>query len=105
MRGQDEQQLGVFSYISPEQRVPQDHPLRQLRVMADEALRELKPRFGRRTVSPHFPSAQLIPGTSRTYVWQLRYSTWKLLFRQWEGYSRFEKLAVISASPSYEQIP
>jgi len=58
-----------------------------------------------RTVSPHFPSDQLIPGTSRTYVWQLRYSTWKLLFRQWEGYSRFEKLAVISASPSYEQIP
>src|SRR5579862_38519 len=31
MRGQDEQQLDVFSYISPEQRVPQDHPLRPLR--------------------------------------------------------------------------
>ena len=36
MRGQDEQQLDVFSYISPEQRVPQDHPLRTLRVMTDE---------------------------------------------------------------------
>jgi transposase len=47
MRGQDEQQLGVFSYISPEQRIPHDHPLRQLRVMADEALRELKLRFNR----------------------------------------------------------
>ena len=47
MRGQDEQQLGVFSYVSPEQRIPHDHPLRQLRVMADEALRELKPRFSR----------------------------------------------------------
>jgi transposase len=47
MRGQDEQQLGVFSYASPEQRIPYDHPLRQLRVTADEALRELKPRFGR----------------------------------------------------------
>ena len=47
MRGQDEQQLGVFSYVSPEQRIPYDHPLRQLRVMADEALRELKPRFSR----------------------------------------------------------
>jgi len=33
MRGQDEQQLDVFSYVSPEQRVPQDHPLRPLRVM------------------------------------------------------------------------
>ena len=32
MRGKDEQQLDVFSYISPEQRVPQDHPLRSLRL-------------------------------------------------------------------------
>ena len=47
MRGQDDQQLGVFSYVSPEQRIPHDHPIRQLRVMADEALRELKPRFSR----------------------------------------------------------
>ena len=47
MRGQDEQQLGVFSYVSPEQRIPHDHPLRQLRIMADEALHELKPRFSR----------------------------------------------------------
>jgi hypothetical protein len=45
MRGKDEQQLDVFSYISPEQRVPQDHPLRLLRVMTDEALRNLQPRF------------------------------------------------------------
>jgi len=42
MRGQDEQQLGVFSYVNSEQRIPHDHPLRQLRVMADEALRALK---------------------------------------------------------------
>src|ERR1039457_4175565 len=45
MRGKDEQQLDVFSYVSPEQRVSQDHPLRPLRVMTDEALRELQPRF------------------------------------------------------------
>src|SRR5450432_3285990 len=47
MRGKDEQQLDVFSYISPEQRVPQDHPLRPLRVMTDEALRDLQPRFNK----------------------------------------------------------
>src|SRR2546430_17117869 len=47
MRGDDEQQLGVFSYVSPEQRIPQDHPLRPVRAMADEALRELKARFGK----------------------------------------------------------
>jgi len=46
MRGKDdEQQLDVFSYISPEQRVPQDHPLRPLRAMTDEALHQLQPRF------------------------------------------------------------
>src|ERR1035438_131069 len=59
MRGKDEQQLDVFSYVSPEQRVPQDHPLRPLRVMTDEALRELQPRFhklyaktGRPSIAP-----------------------------------------------------
>src|SRR5712675_2070529 len=47
MRGKDEQQLDVFSYVSPEQRVPQDHPLRPLRVMTEVALRELQPRFNK----------------------------------------------------------
>lgn len=47
MRGDDEQQLEVFSYVSPEQRIPQEHPLRPLRAMADEALCELQPRFRR----------------------------------------------------------
>jgi|SRR5438552_18083630 len=47
MRGKDEQQLDVFSYVSPEQRVPQDHPLRTLRGMTDEALKELQPRFNK----------------------------------------------------------
>src|SRR5437660_10012533 len=59
MRGKDEQQLDVFSYISPEQRVPQDHPLRSLRAMTDAALQQLKPRFnnlyaktGRPSIAP-----------------------------------------------------
>ena len=47
MRGKDEQQLDVFSYISPEQRVPPNHPLRRLRAMTDEALRDLQPRFNK----------------------------------------------------------
>src|ERR1017187_7766230 len=59
MRGKDEQQLNVFSYVSPEQRVPQDHPLRVLRAMTDEALQQLQPRFhklyaktGRPSIAP-----------------------------------------------------
>jgi transposase len=47
MRGNDEQHLDVFSYVSPEQPVPQDLPLRPLRAMTDEALRELQPRFNK----------------------------------------------------------
>jgi len=59
MRGKDEQQLDVFSYVSPEQRVPPDHPLRSLRAMTDEALQRLKPRYnslyartGRPSIAP-----------------------------------------------------
>ncbi len=59
MRGDDEQQMDVFSYVSPEQRVPMNHPLRPLRAMADEALRDLRTRFsqlyaktGRPSIAP-----------------------------------------------------
>jgi hypothetical protein len=45
MRGNDQQQDGVFSYVSLEQRLPASHPLRALRVMVDEALRELSGRL------------------------------------------------------------
>src|SRR3974390_264348 len=47
MRGADEQQSQMFSYLSPEQRVRKDHPLRALRAMVDEVLRELSPQFSR----------------------------------------------------------
>ena len=47
MRGDDEQSGHLFSYLSPEQRVPADHPLRAIRAMTDKALRRLSPRFAR----------------------------------------------------------
>ena len=46
MRGDDRQQAAMFSYISPEARVPRDHPLRAIRGLVDEVLAELSPRFG-----------------------------------------------------------
>src|SRR5258706_8838425 len=59
MRGDDEQQASVWSYIPLEQRVPADHPLRGMRVMVDDALRELSPQFaglyakvGRPSIAP-----------------------------------------------------
>src|SRR5215813_8565331 len=47
MRGGDGQQAGMFSYVSPERRIPADHPLRPVREMTDEVLRQLSPRFAR----------------------------------------------------------
>ena len=45
MRGKDIQQSAMFSYVSPEERVPADHPLRPVRQMADLALKALSPVF------------------------------------------------------------
>ncbi len=47
MRGTDEQQEWMFSYISAEKRVPKDHPLRTIRTMVDVILKDLSPRFAR----------------------------------------------------------
>src|SRR6202035_5869794 len=47
MRGKDTQQSAMFSYLSPEQRVPADHPLRPIRRMVDAALKGLSRSFGR----------------------------------------------------------
>ena len=47
MRGADDQQSQMFSYLSPEQRVREDHPLRVIRSIVDEVLRSLSPQFSR----------------------------------------------------------
>ena len=59
MRGDDLHQTEMFSYVSPERRVPKDHPLRPIRKMVDEILVELSPRFktlysstGRPSIAP-----------------------------------------------------
>ena len=59
MRGDNELQAGMYSYISAEQRVPADHPLRPLRQMTDEIFKQLSPRFdklysrvGRPSIAP-----------------------------------------------------
>ena len=59
MRGQDTQHSNLFSYLSPEQRVPADHPLRRIRPMVDTALKSLSATFdemysqvGRPSIAP-----------------------------------------------------
>ena len=41
MRGDDRQPDSMFSYVSPEQRVPSDHPLRAIRQLVDAILRDM----------------------------------------------------------------
>jgi len=45
MRGDDRQPDSLFSYVSTEQRVPQDHPLRSIRSLVDDVLREMSREF------------------------------------------------------------
>jgi len=47
MRGPDDNQTGLFSYVSLESRVRGDHPLRAIRKLADGILKEMSPQFGK----------------------------------------------------------
>jgi hypothetical protein len=47
MRGDNNQQEAMLSYVSPEKRVPADHPLRPIRKMVDEILKEMSPQFAK----------------------------------------------------------
>src|SRR5215469_555284 len=95
MRGDDQQQEGVFSYVSLEQRVPASHPLRLIRKMVDEALGELSCRLDElyaRTGRPSIPPEKLLRAlllqalygkrSERLLMEELDYS---LLFRWFVG--------------------
>jgi transposase len=45
MRGDDRNDVNLFSYISPEARIPKDHPLRGIRQIVDVVLKDLSPHF------------------------------------------------------------
>ena len=95
MRGDDNQQEGMFSYISPEKRVPADHPLRPIRKMVDEILKEMSPQFaklysevGRPSIAPERLFRSLLlqifysVRSERMLIEQLQYN---LLFRWFVG--------------------
>ena len=97
MRGDDQQTGHLFSYLSPEERVPSDHPLRAVRRMTDDALRVLAPALGRlysETGRPSIPPEQLLRAllvqvlysvrSERLLMEQLQYN---LLFRWFVGLS------------------
>ena len=63
MRGLDDQTGHMFSYLSPEQRVRADHPLRAVRRVTDEVLTTLSARFTKMYSDigrPSIPPEQLL---------------------------------------------
>jgi transposase len=73
MRGNQDQQDEVFSYIPLEKRVPQDHPLRRVRAMVDQALQELSSWFDQlyaKAGRPSIPPEQLL----RAQILQVLYT-------------------------------
>jgi transposase len=95
MRGADERQSSMFSFVSMEERVPADHPLRPILAMTNEALEAIRPRLDRmyaKTGRPSIAPEKLLRAlliqmlytvrSERLLVEQIRYN---LLFRWFIG--------------------
>src|SRR6201994_3950800 len=104
MRGTDTQQSGMFSYLSPEERVPEKHPLRAIRGMTDEVLKGLSAKFnelysatGRPSIAPEKLLRALLleilytVRSERLLMEQLQYN---LLFRWFVGLNMDEPVWV-----------
>ncbi len=102
MRGIDHQQSHMFSYLSPEARVSQEHPLRAIRSMVDEVLRGLSAQFdgmyareGRPSIAPEkLLRAQLLQllysiRSERLLMEEIDYS---ILFRWFVGLNLDEEV-------------
>jgi len=97
MRGRFEDQGGLFSYVSPERRVPEKHPLRQVRALVRDVLKEMSRSFAAlyaREGRPSIPPEQLLSAlllqvlygirSERQLMEQLDYN---LLYRWFVGLS------------------
>src|SRR5437016_13116652 len=104
MRGDDTQQSTMFSYLSPEKRVPASHPLRPIRLLLDRVLLRLNTRFeqmyattGRPSIAPEKLLRALMlqilysVRSERMLMEQLAYN---LLFRWFVGLNMVENVRV-----------
>src|SRR5258708_19034154 len=95
MRGDDDLEEGMSRYINPEKRVAADHPLRPIRKMVDEILKEMSPKFaklysdvGRPSIAPERLLRSLLlqifysVRRERMLIEQLQYN---MLFRWFVG--------------------
>ncbi len=102
MRGEESGQSAAFSYVSAEERIPADHPLRSIRRMTDEVLARMGPGFEELyswTGRPSIPPERLLRAlllqalytirSERLLIEQLQYN---LLFRWFVGMDLDEKV-------------
>jgi transposase len=95
MRGTEQVQDGMFSYVSLEQRVPQEHPLRAVRKLTDEVLRSLNEDFdqlysatGRPSIAPEYLLRALLLQvfySVRSEILLVEQIDYNLLFRWFVG--------------------
>jgi transposase len=95
MRGTDVQQGGMFSYVSLESRVPDDHPLRGIKALLDEALSALSRDFERvyaQEGRPSIPPERLVRASTLQILYSIRSERllceqldYNLLFRWFVG--------------------
>jgi transposase len=95
MRGTDTQQLGMFSYVSVEERVPADHPVRNLRKLVDAILLQLDGDLASRYAPegrPSIPPERLLRASLLQVVYSVRSErllmeqmNYNLLFRWFVG--------------------
>ena len=97
MRGTDKQTAKLFSYLSPESLVAQEHPLRAIRPLANAALDRLSPAFSKLysvTGRPSIPPEQLLRAlllqaffTVRSERQLMEQLTYNMMFRWFVGLS------------------
>ena len=101
MRGEDKKQSSMLMLMSPETRVPEDHPLRAIKKLADEALAKVSPVFDAMYAAggrPSIPPERLLKSmllmalysvrSERQFCEQLDYN---LLFRWFLGMDMVEE--------------
>ena len=95
MRGDDQKQSAMFSYITLAERIPSDHPARQIRALVDRALERLDAEFEKlysETGRPSIAPERLLRATLLMILYSIRSErqlmeqmNYNLLFRWFVG--------------------